>query len=193
MRHTYCARDEEIELRPLQKGDLELLRIWRNDRQLSLYLRDIPYISTQSQETWYERYLEDDHTIFFAVVDLEKHAVIGSVAIYGFFGNFSEIGKIVIGDPSARGKGLGYKSLLLAMLVGFQYLSIEIFHLDVHEDNIPAKSIYSKAGYYKTGAHAFAGGGTEIEMEITKKEFLRQNPSYRNVKIYKMEETLWEQ
>jgi len=43
---------ENITLTPISESDLELLRTWRNDKQLCKYLRDIGCISKQDQYNW---------------------------------------------------------------------------------------------------------------------------------------------
>ena len=53
--------------------------------------------------------------IFFAIVDILKAITVGSLAAYNFNEHSCEVGKIVIGDESAHGRGKGYKALLMAI------------------------------------------------------------------------------
>lgn len=184
MKHYYFAEFDNIRLRPLGVDDIELLRKWRNDKSQTTFLRNIGEISVEAQKKWFKSYLEDDSQIIFAIEETkELHRMVGSVALYEInkANRTAEIGKIQIGDSSAHGKGIGYKSFLLAMSIGFRYLSIREFHLDVHQQNIAALSIYVKAGFTICGSHDFAGGGKEIEMKIDKKRFDACNPDIKNL------------
>lgn len=184
MKHGYCAESDAILIRPLGKQDLEYLRSWRNDEKLSTYLRSIPYITKEAQIKWFDKYLEDKNTLFFTIVDKEREATVGSVALYNFGNDRCEVGKIVIGDSSSHGKGIGYRSLLLAITVAIKKLQMRGFRLDVHEDNIPARNIYDKVGFNVIGKHAFEKGGYELEMEITCDRFFEKNPIAETINVF---------
>ena len=64
MNHQYCAEYARIRLRPLHIHDIERLRKWRNDAQLSRYFTPMPYITRAMQSEWYHNYLEKEDTIF---------------------------------------------------------------------------------------------------------------------------------
>ena len=189
MKHGYCAENEDILIRPLAKEDLEYLREWRNDEKLSTYLRSIPYITEEAQIKWFDKYLKDKNTLFFTIVDKGRETTVGSAALYNFDTDSCEVGKIVIGDPSSHGKGIGYKSLLLAITAAIRKLEMRSFRLDVHEDNIPARNIYDKVGFRVIGKHAFEKGGYELEMEISSECFFEQNPIAETIKVF-MEEDM---
>lgn len=115
--------------------------------------------------------MNDSNSIIFAVIDRERKAVIGSVALYDFKDHQCTIGKIVVGDKLSQGKGAGYSSLIVALVVAITRLNVSTVTLDVHENNIPARSIYEKAGFKVVGRHLFVKGGFEMEMEITAEDF----------------------
>lgn len=183
MKHYFSAQNQVCEIVPLEYNDIEYLRKWRNDPSLSKYLREIPYITKEMQEKWFEDYLIDPNTYFWVIVDKSANKVIGSLAIYSVENNTCEIGKVVIGDKTSHGKGLGYNSLLLAMCIGISKLGIQRFKLDVHTENIAALSIYIKAGFLVCGSHPFIKGGEEIEMEIDKNRFESCNKRISDVSI----------
>lgn len=190
MLHKYCAENDLIKIRPLKSADIELLRQWRNDEKLSFYLSKIPYITPEKQNEWYNGYLNDPNSIIFAVIDRERKAVIGSVALYDFKDHQCAVGKIVIGDKLSHGKGAGYTSLILALVIAITKHDVSLITLDVHEDNIPARAIYEKAGFKAVGRHSFAKGGYETEMEITTEEFFSLNEGVKCVRVYEEETTV---
>lgn len=184
MKHNYSAEIDAIMIRPLATEDLYLLREWRNDERLSTYLRKIPYITEMAQIKWYDEYTKDDNTLFFAIIDKDLRKTVGTVALYNFFNNSCEVGKIMIGDPYSHGKGMGYKALLLAIMIAINMFNVDIFKLDVHEDNIPARKIYDKIGFKVTGKHVFEKGGYELEMKLDSNYFYNNNSIVENVKIH---------
>ena len=183
MEHRYCAEHRDIMLRPIHEDDIEHLRVWRNDEALSFYLREIPYITPEKQKEWYENYLNDSDTVFFGIV-FGSNLLIGSVALYNFEDRCCEVGRIVIGDSSFRGKGYGYKSLILAMKIGIEQFNISEFHLDVHENNVAARKIYEKIGFQIVGKHPFSKGGYELEMSIPADEYYQRNPEANLIRVF---------
>ena len=183
MDHKFCAQNNAIVIRPLCKDDIEKLRIWRNDSSMSFFLHSVQEITPDMQLKWYEDYLSDNDTLLFSVIDKSNNNMVGSVALYGFKNGVCSVGKIVIGDISARGKGIGYGSLLLAMTIAFTKLSVKTIKLNVHEDNQPALSIYEKAGFNVCGKHDFDKGGQELEMELNADDFFHSNDAYRVINV----------
>ena len=174
MDHTYGAIGKEINLRPLMRSDIQNLRNWRNDRELSEYLRPIDTISEEMQKVWYDSYLNDCTCLFFSIIDKKINMMIGTVAVYNINDKKAEIGKIIIGDINGRGKGYGYLAIILAMKLGNECLGIDSYKLDCHECNLPALKTYIRAGFVETGKHPFVKGGHEIEMSINKKSLQEQ-------------------
>lgn len=176
MEHFISARLDNVTIQPLDKKDIELLRQWRNDQEISRYLAPIPYISKEMQRRWFDRYLLDKNNVTFAIEEnIFLKRVVGSISIYGFQEDKAEIGKIVIGDAEAHGKRLGYRALLLALSYGYKYLRLNKFLLNVHEDNVAARNIYQEVGFEIVGQHPFIKGGVELEMELSKDMFEHRN------------------
>ena len=175
MEHRYCAETEQIRIRPLHEEDIEYLRNWRNNKELSVFLSDIPYITQEMQLIWFREYQCKAGTYFFVVIDKDTNKVVGSVAIDMLDGHSFEVGRIVIGDSSAHGRGMGYGALLLAVAIAIKKLNAEIIRLNVHENNGPARNIYERAGFETIGRHEFAKGGYELEMQISSSAFFKSN------------------
>ena len=182
MEHFIAAQLENIIIRPLEQQDIELLRQWRNDEEISTFLAPVPYISGEMQKRWFDRYLLDRDNITFAIKENQLlKRVVGSISIYGFQEDKAEIGKIVVGDVAAHGKRIGYRALLLALSYGYKFLRINKFLLNVHEDNVAARIIYQKVGFRIVGQHPFLKGGVELELELSKEWFEHINPSFMDI------------
>lgn len=185
MNSKYIAEYKHVRIRPLEETDIELLREWRNDKNISSFLNPIDEITPDMQREWYYQYLQDSTIIQFAIEEKQDlNRVVGSVALYGFDGDRAEVGKIVVGDPEAKGKKIGFYGLILAMYLGFEKLGINTYIGDVHEDNIPAKTNDLRAGFVVTGKHEFISGGYELELELTKSRFKETHDFLDKVVIY---------
>lgn len=187
MKHRYCALCEDILIRPLKAEDTELIRKWRNDKSLSKYLKPIAEITPEQQQIWYRKYEEDKNVLFFTIVHAKEKRCIGTVALYDFEGDSCEIGKIVIGDNSMQGKGVGYRSALMAMCIGFTYLEINTYRLQVFLENDTAYSLYLKSGFKEINRYEVDMGQeimTNLEMQISIDEFNRTNEMVNEVYMY---------
>lgn len=187
MKHNICAEYKHVRIRPLREGDLEYLRKWRNNKEMSTFLRPIGEITSEMQKQWFERECDDQTSATFAIEEIDElNRIVGSVAVYDINGTEAEVGKIVVGDPDAKGKKIGYYGLLLAMYVGYEKLGIEKFLGEVHEDNMSAKTNDLRAGFIVTGKHPFVNGGYELEMNLPKQHFFDTHDFLDDVKIYEV-------
>lgn len=184
MRHGYSAYYENVKLRPLERTDIEKLRIWRNDVSKTAYLRKIGEITPEMQEKWYKEYLDNPDEIIFAIEETkELGRMVGSVALYNFLDGTAEVGKIQIGDSDANGKGIGRKSLVMAMLIGFKKLSLKKIVGSVHPENIAAYKNDMKIGFKVVGRHESSVDGYEDEIEIDEMRLNEFNEYVPDIRI----------
>ncbi len=184
MDHNYEAVFENVRIRPLVKDDIEKLRVWRNDASKTQFLRSIGEITPKMQEAWFENYLSNPDEITFAIDETERlNRIVGSVTLYNFNGSTAEVGKIQIGDSEANGCGIGRKSLVMAMWIGFQKLGLRKIVGSVHRENIAAHVNDMRVGFQIVGAHSAPTGGIEDELEIDEKRLMDINPFVRQIEM----------
>lgn len=189
MLHNFYAEYLHIRIRPLVKTDLEYLRIWRNDKTMNQFLKPIDEITPEMQKEWFDRECKDPSSYTFAIEEIKDlNRIVGSVAIYDIKGKTAEAGKIVVGDPAAKGKKIGYYALILAMYVGYEKLGIETYLGEVHEENMSAKTNDLRMGFIVTGKHPFVTGGFELEMKLPKKHFWKTHDFLSDIKVYECNE-----
>lgn len=187
MKHNICAEYKHVRIRPLCESDLEHLRMWRNDKTMSKFLRPIDEITPEMQRNWFEKEAADNTSATFAIEEInELNRIVGSVAVYDIEGEKAEVGKIVVGDPEAKGKKIGYYGLLLAMYVGYKKLGISEFIGEVHEDNMSAKTNDLRMGFIVTGKHPFINGGYELEMRLPEEHFYEVHNFLDEIRIYEV-------
>ena len=176
MRHGYGARYQNVKIRPLEREDIERLRVWRNDVSKTQYLRRIKNITPEMQEKWYDAYLDDSDMLTFAIEETEDlKRLVGSLELYDFNGDSAEFGKIQIGDSEAHGRGIGRKSTVMILLIGFRKLGLKKIVASVHQENTAARSIYLRIGFQVVGNHPASMGGLEDELEIDEKRLKEIN------------------
>lgn len=82
MKHQYSGGFGEVVVRPLEEGDIESLRVWRNEPSNTRYLSKVPFITPEMQKKWYENYLANDEELQFAICFKDSGELIGSAALY---------------------------------------------------------------------------------------------------------------
>ena len=186
MDHSYFARRENIELRPVQHEDIELLRNWRNSAESNRFLRNIGYITDRMQEEWFESYLADESEVLFAIEDKLLGVPVGSVSLYDIdlSAGTASIGKIMIGDPRGHGKGIGRTALVMTMKMGFRFLKLTKILGSVHPDNIQAYTNDMRVGFRVVGECISAVSGKEHLIEITEEDALKTNKYYNEIMIF---------
>lgn len=170
MQHCIEMQIENVIIRPLFLEEIESLRVWRNNPENTKYLKQIPYITPEMQQNWYENDLLDQDCMTFAIVETSKlNRIVGSLAIYDFKQDQAEVGKILVGDPEAHGISVGTNAFKAAVKVAFDVLEKEKVVLHVFSDNIPAVKSYKKAGFVIEDEHV-TDGKNEYLMSINKSE-----------------------
>ena len=174
MKHNYHAQFDNVLIRPLRRSDIEYLRIWRNDKSKTKYLRPIPYITPEMQAQWFEAVQQDLDELVFAVEETENlKRLVGSVALYHFQGKTAEVGKIQIGDSEASGKGIGRIAMSLAVWLGIAQLGLHTLQAYVHRENVAAYTSYMRMGFQVVGSRECSFGGAEDALEIHAAELQR--------------------
>ena len=185
MKHHYSAVYGEVTIRPLERKDIENLRIWRNDASQTRFLRNIGHITREMQEKWYEGYLQDTDSIVFAIEETKRlKRMVGSLALYNFENGQAEIGRLQVGDLEARGHGIGGKSFELAMAVGFKKLGLKRIYASVNRENLAAYKSYTKIGFQVCGSHALPVDGIEDEIEIDEKRWSDKTPYVHEITLF---------
>ncbi len=93
-----------------------------------------------------DKSLEDDNRFAFTVVDVESNKAIGHCEIY-LLKEAAKLARILIGDESQRGKGLGKEIVNALVEFALTNLHRTNIELNVFDWNIPAIKCYEKVGF----------------------------------------------
>ncbi|MEK5257114.1 GNAT family protein [Paenibacillus sp. FSL F4-0125] len=172
MNHDYTIRSSEIVLTPIGEDDIELMRDWRNAPINQTSFLTNSYIEAEQQRLWYQKYLGKEDDIMFIINDITGATTkIGMVGLYDVNTELgtAEFGRFLIGEPSARGKGLGFTVTLLLCKFGFEQLKLNEIRLEVLGENSIAHTIYSKVGFLPQGQY-YKDGKEVLRMSLFKEQ-----------------------
>lgn len=151
MKHNYRIENDEVLLRPLEINDIELIRSWRNIDSIRKAFLYQGIISAPQQKEWYEKYKDNMQDIMFIIE--YKGKSVGTVALYNIDTDKkeAEFGRLMIGEPSARGFNIGRRVTQALCKFGFEHLGLENIVLEVFSDNLYAKRSYEAVGFKGKG------------------------------------------
>lgn len=130
-----------VELRSIDKRDLENLRVWKNNNREFFFHQS--FISAEQQAVWFERYLLRDDDYMFMVTS-STH-LIGCLAVRKL-DDVWDVYNVMLGDPASKGKGLMSCGLKLLIAFANSIASDLPITLKVLRKN-PATSWYLKNGF----------------------------------------------
>lgn len=151
-------RDGAVSLRPIGLDDIELLRRWRSRDDIRFWFGDQNQIDAEAQRRWFGRYAQTPNDVMF-IIELDARPV-GAVALYAIDRAMrrAEYGRLMIGEPDARGKRVADRASHLLCRWGFDELGLELIDLWVRDDNEPAIHLYRRMGFAETPPSAARPG-----------------------------------
>jgi diamine N-acetyltransferase len=142
----------KVRLRLLDEADLPRTLWWRNQDHIRKWFFSSGTITEDQHRQWFARYRErDDDFVFVIESTLDGHQAVGQVSLYhvDWVGRRAEYGRLMIGESSARGKGLARAATERLLEVAFDDLGLHEVYLEVMPDNEPAVAIYRACGFVR--------------------------------------------
>jgi RimJ/RimL family protein N-acetyltransferase len=174
---------ERVRLRPIERSDLAQFVAWLANPDVCAHLDLVLGPGIAQEEQWFATMLarpvlEQPLAIEARLTPGEWHLV-GSAGTHGvdWRNRTTEIG-LVIGDPSAWGRGIGTEVTRLFLRHAFATLNLHRVWLRVYADNAAARRVYEKAGFLQEG---------------TQREADFRDGRYRDVEVYSILESEWRQ
>jgi RimJ/RimL family protein N-acetyltransferase len=151
-----------VRLTPLHEADCPILFEWINDRELVELSSTFKPVAADDHRRWFDGIQNRPDTRIFGIRLKDDPALIGTCQLLKI--NHSERSaelQIRIGDPSARGRGIGTEAVRQLVAFGFRELNLNRITLHVFDSNTIAQRAYEKAGFVRQGvipAAASIGG-----------------------------------
>ena len=168
-----------IKIEPFEKIDFDTLISWVDNEEILIRFAGLIFTFPLTHQQL-ERYLEDKNRFAYKVVNLLTQTTVGHGEIYLSNKNVAILCRIIIGNPSNRGKGLGLQIVNNLLEISFTRHSADKAELNVFDWNVNAIRCYEKAGFIinerKTKKREVQGQSwTALNMTIDKIEWERLN------------------
>ena len=141
---------QSVRLRLLEHGDLPTTLRWRNDEAIRPWFFNSEPITSAMHEQWWHGYRERDDDFVFVIEDTAlTHQPVGQASLYRVDWNrkSAEFGRLMLGEPAARGRGLARDAVNILTAFAFDGLGLSDLMLQVKEANTVAAAVYESCGY----------------------------------------------
>ena len=135
-----------IELTPFTSNDFERLIAWIDNKELLITIGG-NYFSYPLTAEQLEKYLNDEKSHSFNILDTSKNKIIGHAELINSGNKNFKIDKLIVGDKQNRGKGIGEKVMHKLVEFAFTKLQAEAVELNVFDWNKSAIRCYEKTGF----------------------------------------------
>ena len=135
-----------IQLEPFTAADFDRLISWIDSPELLLTIAG-PVFTYPLTATQLQTYLADSKSHSFNVLDATTKKIIGHAEIVTMGEEIFKIDKLIIGDTSIRGKGIGQAVINQLLEYSFSTLKATTVELNVFDWNIAAIKCYEKCGF----------------------------------------------
>jgi RimJ/RimL family protein N-acetyltransferase len=139
-----------IRLEPFERTDFKQLIGWIDSPKFMMLWggRTFNYPLTEQQ---LENYIGSD-VLIYRVVHEDSGEVIGHINLtMDRINNSGRIGKVLIGDSSLKGHGIGKMMVQKVLNIAFGQLKLHRVSLGVFDFNLAAIACYERAGFVKEG------------------------------------------
>lgn len=135
-----------IQLEPFSTSDFDRLISWVDSPELLLTIAGTVFTYPLSAAQLHA-YLADPKSNSFNIVEQDTKKVIGHAEIITMGNGVFKIDKLLIGDTSIRGKGIGQAVINQLLNYSFSVLNAATVELNVFDWNIAAIKCYEKCGF----------------------------------------------
>jgi RimJ/RimL family protein N-acetyltransferase len=139
-----------IRLRLLEEADLAMTLAWRNQSHIRRWFVHSDAVTPAQHENWFKQYLDREDDFVFIIEEVgQLSKPVGQVSLYKIDKSkrTAEFGRLMVGDPEAKGKGIAKLATSMVLEFGFSCLDLELIYLEVFKDNHPAIHIYLSVGF----------------------------------------------
>lgn len=143
-----------VALGPVSRDLLPLFTRWINDfgSQQRVGTPVPGPMTREAEEQWYDSISTGSDRITFVIRERDTLAAIGSAGLHGLdLRNRSATYGIMIGEPTARGKGYGTETTTLLLDYAFTMLDLHSVNLKVAGFNLAGQRAYARAGFKECG------------------------------------------
>lgn len=145
---------KDVYLRGIRKEDFtEGLFFWANDQDVTHFMvTGLKPSIKEHMEKLFTDTINNDKELVFTIVDKQSDKAVGFVGLYQINPQVrSAEFRIIIGDRSFWGKGIGTECTKFIIKYAFESLNLNKVWLGVNDENIGAIKSYQKSGFVNEG------------------------------------------
>lgn len=154
---------KDIYLVPLLADHIEIVRIWRNSKEVSQYMYTDTIISPEEQKLWYEK-ISHDNSCKYWIIEYENKKL-GVASLYGISNPLKSCyWAFYLGDTSTRGAGIGGKVEYNVINYVFNELNLNKLRCEVFVSNDTVIKMHEKFGFRREAfyrEHCYKNGKFE--------------------------------
>ncbi|HEX2544603.1 MAG TPA: GNAT family protein [Ramlibacter sp.] len=149
---TAAEARSPVLLRPLEPRDSDALFRWINDRHTVVFNAPFEPVARADHDRWFDAIRRAGDVRIFAIVEVESDRLVGTCQLLNISRRHRSADlQIRIGEPDARGKGLGTHAVRELVRRGFGELGLHRIALTVRTDNERAIRTYRSCGFEAEG------------------------------------------
>lgn len=146
-----------VELKYFERSDFNQLIEWIDSPEFLLQWGG-PGFDYPLNDAQLEKYIENannnnSEALIYKAIDSDTGRTVGHISLGKIDrkNRSARVGKVLVGDKNARGKGIGRQMIREILKIAFDDLHLHRVSLGVFDFNVSAISCYEKAGFVKEG------------------------------------------
>ena len=168
-----------VTLKRLTSDDLELLRTWRNSKQVNQFMEYREYITPEMQEQWFESIDNPDNNYYIIIYENEKIGLINEKGYSRFGSKTTESGLFLADEKYWKSYVPVFASLML-LETSFFFLGGKESFIRILKDNVKSISYNKQLGY------ELCPGQEEVENQqyiLTRENFIKKTLKLRKAAL----------
>ncbi len=158
-----------VELRDFEPGDAEAVHRWFNDERVTADLvgsRDS--FDLEAAAGWVERAMDTSSDRKWAITIDGDRAAVGFVALFGLGRQLGPELAVLVGEPSAWGKGVAREAERQACIEAFDRHGAHRIHAEIPATNAAAQKVVTFLGFQREGVmrRAIRRGDEAIDNQV---------------------------
>ncbi len=142
----------DIQLVDITEEDLELIRQWRNSKEVSQYMYTSDEITSEQQKKWFEKIKSDPSQKYWLIKYDEKK--LGLASLYNIKQNFKHCSwAFYLGNTNVRGAGIGSKVEYNILSYVFETMKFNKLMCEVFIFNDKVIQMHKKFGFKQEGLY----------------------------------------
>lgn len=143
---------ERVRLVPLDRRHLAQTLAWANDPELMRLMDRVRPVSEAEHEAWFASVVRGDDCAYFAIETSDAGLHVGNVWLWSIDRRHRKAElRVVIGDTSARGRGLGSEAIDRMCRQAFERMALHRIYAYVLSSNPEGHRAFERAGFMLEG------------------------------------------